>query len=97
MNEDKILYCCYQSRLQSCKLLSKLLDLHKEECNILHKLCTDHPELKLSSLSDKSLTEIQKDQLIMLSRLETEAFMHTTQIKKIDRILKYRKKPIIKD
>lgn len=96
MNEEQILQHCYESRVQSCELLFKLSDQHKEECQILKELCPNNQtKLKYSKLSDESLKEIQKDQLILLSRLEVEAFMHITEIKKIDRILKFRKKPIL--
>ena len=98
MNKDKINYYNLQGRKDDLESLERLKKTTKNESNTLEiKTENIDSKIELSKLADDSLKSIQQDMCVRLSRFSTEAFEIKSQIKKIDRILKLRKAPIIDD
>lgn len=98
MNQDKINHHLHQSRLIDLDALQRLTTECQKECDIFEIKCKNtHITTQIHELSNDSLLEIQSDLAIRLSRFNIESFTIETQIKKIDRVLKLRKSPILHD
>lgn len=98
LNQDKINNHCLQSRLNDLDAIERLKTKCEKECDILEIKCKDKEIIvKLHELADDSLKEIKDDLLIRLSRFNIESFTLMSEIKRIDRVLKLRKVPILND
>ncbi len=95
MNHDKINTYNYNHRKQvkqSLERLTKNNDLNIKYTSKLKKLTSP---IILFNLDTDDLLIIKKNLLKCLSEFNIEAFEITTELKKLDRILKLRKKPLL--
>lgn len=96
MDKEKLEIVCYRQRLLDHKAAVSLEKNFKLKYEKLEKKYKDNKtKIKYSELSDETLQAIQQEFLTSLSAFNIEAFTLTTEIKRIDRVLKYRKKPIL--
>ena len=97
MNQYQVDQCKLQGRIFDDEAFQRLSKNNKKECIILQETHTNEEEshLVMNNLANDTLLAIQEDYAVRLSRYNTESFALKTKIKKIDRILKLRKKPIL--
>lgn len=98
MNQDKIDHYNYLSRKADIEAIKRMQSYNDTEFNKLEKSNKDkNNKIKTSELADDSLRKIKRDLLIRYSQHNIELFTIKIEMKRIDRILKLRKKPIIND
>lgn len=96
MNNEKFEIVCYRQRLLDHEAAIRLEKNCNEKCKELEKKHKDNKiKIKYSELSDETLRAIQTEFLISLSKFNIEGFTLSTEVKRIDRIFKYRKKPLL--
>lgn len=96
MNQEKLEIICYRQRLLDHQASIRLEKNCNEKCQELEEKYKDNKiKIKYSELSDETLRAIQAEFLTSLSKFDIEAFTLSTEVKRIDRILKYRKKPLL--
>jgi len=98
MNQDKIDYYNYLSRKQDINAINRIAATNDTEHTRLEERCKNmNFTIKLSELADDSLHTIRDTLLTRLSSHNIESFTIKSEIKKIDRVLKLRKTPLIDD
>lgn len=98
MNQDKIDFYNYKCRKSDIDAADRLSKTSNQKFDELEEKTKDmNLKIDLSKLSNDSLKAIQQDICIRLSRFNIEAYAIKTEIKRIDRILKLRKVPLLDD
>jgi len=98
MNQEKINFFKLKRRQEDKEAIKRLTSNNDSEITILtSKVKNRNMKIKFSELANDSLNEIKQDEAKRLALFNTEAFNIITNIKKIDRVLKYRKKPKLDD
>lgn len=96
MDQEKFEIISYRQRLLDHKAAVRLEKNHKAKYMRLEtKYKNNTTKIKYSELSDETLRAVQQEFLTSLSEFNIEGFTLETEIKKIDRVLKFRKKPIV--
>ena len=94
MNENHINYQKYQSRIKKRDSINRLSEKNNTEITSMDS-SKDLNKTIISDMSDESLIALKNDLAIQLAEFSSEQFEITTQIKKINKVLKLRIIPLL--